>query len=111
MPMKKRSPPVNRNTIPAIQMALGSWGEEPQTIKTSPNVKTNPAVQQQNNPRLKYRLGVLDVKYDEDNPYPDAYEELVNVDIVLGGEDDEDVDDTIPGDGEEVIFGWRNNSR
>lgn len=72
IPMKKRSPPVKRNTIPAIQTALGSCGEEPHTIKINPNVKTNPAVQQQNNPKLKYLFGVLDVKYDEDNPYPDA---------------------------------------
>lgn len=62
MPIKNKSPPAKRKTIPAIQMALGSWGEEPQTIKISPKVKTNPAVQQQNNPRLKYRFGVLDVK-------------------------------------------------
>lgn len=68
-------------------------------------MKTNPAVQQQNNPKLKYLFGVLGVKYDEDNPYPEAYEELVNVDIVLGGELEEEDVDTIPGDGEEVIFG------
>lgn len=61
--MKNRNPPANKKTIPAIQMALGSWGEEPQTIRTNPKVKTKPAVQQQNSPKLKYLFGVFFVKY------------------------------------------------
>lgn len=62
IPMKKRKPPAKRKTIPEIHIALGSCGEEPQTIRTKPNVKTKPAVQQQNKPKLKYLLGVFLVK-------------------------------------------------